>query len=88
MASCDRGRETTSSGARFCSVAGLGSRTSDSAQTGSVSRYDDLKPILVERLRTETPASWIARVTPPACRADRCGIWRKSSPILNYGARK
>jgi crotonobetainyl-CoA:carnitine CoA-transferase CaiB-like acyl-CoA transferase len=49
---------------RFCAVAGL-DRDDERFATNRlrVTRYAELRPILAERLRTETRQSWIARLT-------------------------
>jgi crotonobetainyl-CoA:carnitine CoA-transferase CaiB-like acyl-CoA transferase len=49
---------------RFCTVAGL-DRDDERFATNRlrVTRYVELRPILAERLRTETRQSWIARLT-------------------------
>jgi crotonobetainyl-CoA:carnitine CoA-transferase CaiB-like acyl-CoA transferase len=49
---------------RFCTVAGL-DRDDERFATNRlrVTRYAELRPILAERLRTETRQSWIARLT-------------------------
>jgi crotonobetainyl-CoA:carnitine CoA-transferase CaiB-like acyl-CoA transferase len=48
---------------RFCTVAGLDHDERFATNRQRVTRYDELKPILTERLRTETRQSWIARLT-------------------------
>ena len=48
---------------RFCTVAGLNHDERFATNRLRVTRYDELKPILAGRLRTETRQSWIARLT-------------------------
>lgn len=48
---------------RFCTVAGLDHDERFATNRLRVTRYDELKPILAGRLRTETRQSWIARLT-------------------------
>ena len=48
---------------RFCTVAGLNHDEEFATNRLRVTRYDELKPILAGRLRTETRQSWIARLT-------------------------
>jgi crotonobetainyl-CoA:carnitine CoA-transferase CaiB-like acyl-CoA transferase len=48
---------------RFCAVAGLDHDERFATNRLRVTRYDELKPILTARLRTETRQSWIARLT-------------------------
>ena len=48
---------------RFCTVAGLDHDERFATNRQRVTGYDELKPILAGRLRTETRQSWIARLT-------------------------
>ena len=48
---------------RFCAVAGLGHDERFATNRLRVTRYDELKPLLAERLRSETRQSWIARLS-------------------------
>jgi formyl-CoA transferase/CoA:oxalate CoA-transferase len=48
---------------RFCAVAGFTEDPRFATNRERVARYDELKPLLDDRLRTETRAYWIERLT-------------------------
>jgi crotonobetainyl-CoA:carnitine CoA-transferase CaiB-like acyl-CoA transferase len=48
---------------RFCAVAGMDQDERFATNQSRVTRYDELKPILAERLRRDTRRDWIDRLT-------------------------